>query len=122
MSRNAPLIRLSVTCAALAGFIVAAGVTLAPVPFISTSASAAEGIRVPTDECFWDNFGWDEMQPAEQKAWSALGWTGEMWDSDDETAVPASDSKEWAELNDGERASATDLGIPEDVWDGDIDC
>jgi hypothetical protein len=97
-------------------------VTLASFSFISTPALAAEGIRVPTDECFWSNFGWDELQPAEQAAWSKLGWTGEMWESDNESDVPASDSKDWAELNESERVALADLGVTEEVWDGDADC
>ena len=112
-NKVAKLVRLSATCVALTGFIVAAGATLGP----STSANAVVGIR-HIDVCDWSDIDWEDMETVEQNAWAVLGWTEERWDKGWE---PASDSKDWEDLSAGEQGALTDLGYSEDSWDDD-DC
>ena len=76
------LIRLSVTSAALTGFIVAGGPVFPSTFGLSTPAYAVNGIRAIDDLCVWEGLGWDDLEPSEQKAWTKLGWTGEMWESE----------------------------------------
>jgi hypothetical protein len=111
------LLRVSVTTAVLTGFIVASGSVLTPQFGLLTPAQAAKGIRATTDLCFWEGLGWNEMQPAEQKAWAKLGWTAEMWEDESETVMPASEDKEWGELNQSEQRALMDLGYTADSWE-----
>ena len=107
------LVRLSATCVALTGFIVAAGAILVP----STNANAVVGVR-DIDVCDWSDLDWDDMESVEQNAWAVLGWTEERWDKRWE---PVSDKKDWEDLSAGERGAITDLGYDEEDWDDD-DC
>lgn len=83
------------------------------------TAQAADGIRVPSNSCSWENYSWDELTPAEQRVWARLGWNARLWDSPDDAAVPASADKEWGELSEGERAAAWQLGFTQRSWDAD---
>jgi hypothetical protein len=111
------LIRLSITSAALTGFVVASGPVFPPTFGLSTPAYAVNGIRAIEDLCFWEGLGWDEMQPSEQKAWTKLGWTGEMWESETATAIPPSEYKEWGELDEVEQRALLDLGYTPESWE-----
>jgi hypothetical protein len=44
------------------------------------------------------------------------------WESDDESAIPASAFKEWEELNLGEQAAAWSLGYTPRTWDAEDIC
>ncbi len=83
------------------------------------AAQAAEGIRVPSNTCVWEDYGWQDLTPAEQRVWAKLGWNSKLWDSDDDAAMPASATKDWTELNNAERAAAWQLGFTQWSWDKD---
>ena len=110
-------IRLSVTSAALTGFIVAGGPVFPPTFGLSTPAYAVNGIRAINDLCVWEGLEWDDMEPSEQKAWTKLGWTGEMWESEAETAIPPSEYKDWGELSEVEQRALLDLGYTPETWE-----
>jgi hypothetical protein len=87
-----------------------------PASIMGSAAHAAEGIRVPTDVCAWDDIDWKDMNSAEQQAWSALGWTKKLWDSDSKQP-PSSSDKNWADLDPNQRAAAQSLGYTESSWE-----
>lgn len=74
-------------------------------------------IRVPEGDIeeFWNGFDWADLTPAEQEAWSALGWDEESWD--EETNIPASEEATWDELTEDEQAAAESLGYNQENWD-----
>jgi hypothetical protein len=118
MNRNiSHLIRASVTCAALAGFVGAPFPAISPPLTLIGPAQAANGIRAVDDLCFWENLGWDELQPGEQTAWAKLGWTAEMWESEEESAIPPYEFKDWDELNQVEQHALMDLGYTAETWE-----
>jgi hypothetical protein len=110
-------IRLSVASAALAGFIVASSPLFAPEFAFVTAAEAVSGIRATKDLCFWEQLGWEELQPSEQKAWATLGWTAEMWEDESDAAIPPSEYKDWDELSETEQHALTDLGYTPETWE-----
>ena len=73
----------------------------------------------PTNVCTWSNVDWDEMPPAAQADWEALGWTQEKWDSDARDAKGVAESKAWEELSAAEREAAPQLGFTKASWDSD---
>ncbi len=124
------MVGLSVVNLVVASLFLAGG-PLVPriVPFpVEAAASAAKtptagtGIRIPTSDCFWNEFDWDDLRPSEQNAWAVLGWNRQRWNSANASAAPASDSKNWHELTKGERGALTDLGFTQEAWDVGADC
>jgi hypothetical protein len=101
----------------LTGAATFTGVVLSPTQVL---ASAANGIRVPNNMCFWENIDWDQMHPAEHQAWIELGWNETMWDSDSHQE-PATSTEEWSDLTGGERAAAYSLGYTQSTWN-DLIC
>jgi hypothetical protein len=83
-------------------------------------AEAAPGIRTVVTVCDWENLDWNEMSSAEKRQWATLGWNQTLWESDDDTAYPASAFKDWEELNLNERAAAWTLGYTPRSWDDDV--
>lgn len=79
----------------------------------------AAAIVAPTNVCTWDYVGWEDMSPAEQAAWEALGWSAELWNSDAAGAAPPTDAKEWGALTASERGAAQSLGFNQTNWDSD---
>jgi len=77
-------------------------------------AVAAEHIRVPADICDWDDYDWRELNDAEKAAWSTLGWTAQLWDSEDGEAW--SDGVGWRRLSATEQEAAMSLGYSTDTW------
>lgn len=73
----------------------------------------------PANVCTWANVDWDEMPPAAQADWEALGWTQERWDYDIRDRKETAESKAWAELSGAEREAATQLGFTAATWDSD---
>jgi hypothetical protein len=111
------LARLAIAGTLLGGVFIA-GVPLAPpISKLSTAAHAANGIRSVSNLCFWEDLSWDELRPAEQKAWANLGWTAAMWESEAETAIPPSEFKDWDELNSVEQRALRDLGYTAETWE-----
>lgn len=72
--------------------------------------------------CDWEDVEWSEMTGAEKRQWAALGWNQALWESDDESAYPASAFKDWEELDLGERAAAWALGYTPRSWDAEDIC
>ncbi len=62
--------------------------------------------------------GWDQLTPAQQNAWTVLGWNAESWAHG---PPPASSNKSWQELTDLERSAAKSLGYDEAKWDNETD-
>lgn len=69
------------------------------------------------DTCRWNDVGWSEMTDEERAAWRTLGWTGQMWDSDDPATQAPSSSEEWRSLSERERSAARQLGYGPNAWD-----
>jgi hypothetical protein len=109
--------RPAVVSVLVAAFVVVGSPILPPAPILSTPAFAANGIRSVTNLCFWEDLSWDELRPAEQKAWRKLGWTAEMWESEAENAIPPSEYKDWDELNQVEQRALLDLGYTAKTWE-----
>ena len=100
-----------------------AGVAAVAALFIIGNAAFAatvsgDKIRVLADTCAWENLDWDDMNPAEQKAWAALGWTEHMWDGAG-TAEPASSFLDWDELSYDQAKAAYSLGFNAGEWERD---
>lgn len=76
-----------------------------------------DAVRQPAGDVeeFWDAFDWGDLSAAEQALWGALGWDEARWIGDADE--PASEEKNWEELNDGERAAARQLGYTQEYWD-----
>ena len=78
--------------------------------------SRADGVRIPTNLCFWNVMAWRDFNSAEKAAWSGLGWTKQVWDVSEETAYPASYQKTWSELADKDKKFAAKLGFSSKTW------
>ena len=85
----------------------------------SIEARARQATAARARICRWNNVDWQDMSEEQRKAWQTLGWTQQMWDSDDPAAPPASDSKAWTDLSEDERAAAGLLGYKPNSWDAD---
>jgi len=76
------------------------------------------------DENSWDcwinhflGYRWEDLVQYEiVDSYEALGWTQNMWESYDES--PASSSKAWRVLSDGEKQAAANLCYLPETWDG----
>jgi hypothetical protein len=80
------------------------------------SVSSALDTR-KVDRCT-DQWGdWAQLTSADQKSWSALGWTPARWASG---KSPTSESKRWEELSRMEKSAASRLGFNAKNWD--VDC
>ena len=115
------IIRLGYSLVIAAG-LLASGPVLAPRPAASLLgvAQAAEDIRTSDDPCFWTQMPWPDMSPAEQKLWSALGWTQDLWEGDP-ADYPASETADWSALTSAQKAAATKLGFNEQSWNDRLD-
>jgi hypothetical protein len=78
------------------------------------AASAAAGVRAPSNICFWDTLGWNDLKPAERRAWASLGWNAALWDKG---ANPALANRAWDELSKGQRSILSSLGYNRAKWD-----
>ncbi|HLO48376.1 MAG TPA: hypothetical protein VK211_08155 [Kamptonema sp.] len=63
----------------------------------------------------WDELSWTDMNSAEQKRWTVLGWDEDSWE--EETDPPASNDQYWEELSDSEKNAALQLGYTQELWD-----
>jgi hypothetical protein len=104
---------------ALGALMVPGGHTLSWTSVFSIDAHASQTIRGRADVCRWNNISWQEMSEDQRKAWQVLGWTDQMWESDQPAQQPPSSSKEWVELSDNERAAAQFLGYRRGSWDNE---
>jgi hypothetical protein len=124
------MVGLSVVNLVVAGLFLAGGPLIPRIASFSVEAAAAAaktqkagtGVRVPTGDCFWSEFDWDDLRPSEQNAWAVLGWNRQRWNSVSISSAPASESKDWDELTRGERGALTDLGFTQETWDVGADC
>jgi hypothetical protein len=87
-----------------------------------TPAYAAQDIRAVVSVCDWEDLEWGEMTGAERRQWAVLGWTQMLWESDDDSAYPASAFKDWEDLNVNEQAAAWSLGYTPRSWDSEDIC
>jgi hypothetical protein len=110
------LVDFTIVIALAAGVLFVAGPVLLPTTNLSASAFAANGIRSVSNLCFWEDLSWDELQPAEQKAWRKLGWTAKMWETEADNAFPPSENKDWDELSPVEQRALIDLGYTAKTW------
>ena len=83
---------------------------------MSGQSRADDGVRIPTNLCFWNVMAWRDFNSEEKAAWSGLGWTKQVWDSSEETAYPASYQKTWSELADKDKKFAEKLGYSNKTW------
>lgn len=83
---------------------------------MSGQSRADDGVRIPTNLCFWNVMAWRDFNSAEKAAWSGLGWTKQVWDVSEETAYPASYQKTWSDLADKDKKFATKLGFSSKTW------
>jgi hypothetical protein len=81
---------------------------------VTTLAPQPGGIRSVAHVCAWDALDWDELYDPEKKAFEALGWSRDNWNSDNGAA---SSSKDWSELTRNERNAAQALGYNETNWE-----
>ena len=68
---------------------------------------------------YYDDDDWDELPDTAKKAAEVLGYTKEVWDTDDTvpTTWHATCEKEWNELSLEEQVAATTLGYNQQIWD-----
>ncbi len=78
---------------------------------------AAPSFAQATDVCSYMDLAWSDMSADEHALWERLGWTGEMWDSSDENAVPDTEYQSFDELTADQQDAATQLGYTPDSWD-----
>lgn len=81
---------------------------------------AAElGFYSHTWDCFMNHYEayyWSSFHNDLQVAIETLGWTEEMWTSDDSDVGPESESRYWVDLTPEEKAAATRLCYFEETW------
>ncbi len=83
---------------------------------MSGQSQAADGVRIPTNLCFWNVMAWRDFNSAEKAAWSGLGWSKQLWDGSDTTGYPDSYQKSWSDLVGKEKKSAAKLGFSSKTW------
>ncbi len=110
--------RKLVDAAAMSALLLGAGAAGTAV----TASAAVQGIRVVATVCAWEDLEWKEMTDVERRQWATLGWTEMRWESDDDSAYPASAFKDWEDLNINERAAAWSLGYTPNSWDSEDLC
>jgi hypothetical protein len=98
----------------LSGLLLVGGALLVPIDGATSAAYAADSIRIPSNVCAWYDMDWAELNSAEQQAWSVLGWTKALWDSQNGQAP--SEDKDWTDLNPGEQAAAQSVGFTSATW------
>jgi len=86
------------------------------------SAIIQLGFTEDTWDC-WVNHYWGESWEGltargKVAAYEALGWTADMWTSDDPFAVPESEFLQWYELSETQRLAAEDLCYTQELWQG----
>lgn len=84
----------------------------------ASAATAGDKIRVLSNVCAWEDLDWEDMNPAEQRAWAALGWNQQMWDGEG-SKEPGSSFKDWDELSYDEAKAAYALGFNYGEWERD---
>ena len=62
---------------------------------------------------FYD-YDWDDLPEHVQHSAAILGYTREIWQSDDETSIT---EKSWGELTLEQKGAAAELGYTQDTWD-----
>jgi hypothetical protein len=78
------------------------------------AAQAAAGVRAPSNVCFWEGLSWNDLSPAERRAWGSLGWNAALWDKG---ADPVIANREWDELSTGQQSVLSSLGYSRAKWD-----
>jgi hypothetical protein len=76
-----------------------------------TLAQKEAAISLGYDEASWDDT-WRHLPDKDQKAWTVLGWTQEMWDAGETEPEPL----DWDELSDAQKEAAISLGYNEETW------
>lgn len=64
---------------------------------------------------FWNGISYEDVTPAERKAWAALGWNAYNWDGTAD--IPASEYTIWHDLRPEQRDAALSLGYDQQSWD-----
>ena len=64
----------------------------------SSSARTSEAIVSQADTCRWNDAGWYDMTEEEERLGGTLGWTSQMWESEDPATHAPSSSQEWKSL------------------------
>jgi len=98
--------RLTIVLGLIAGLI--------PLGIGDHRAQAGAGVRSPSNVCFWYNLSWNELRPAEQRAWASLGWNARLWERG---VDPAVGKRAWNELSGGQRSVLASLGYSQAKWD-----
>jgi hypothetical protein len=98
------------TTRALAASLVVAALAIPLIPF----GLAEAGVRSPSNVCFWEALGWNDLSAAERRAWGSLGWNAAMWDKG---ASPGIANREWEELSRGQQSVLASLGYTQAKWD-----
>lgn len=68
------------------------------------------------DPSIWETLGWADLSSQEKEMWTALGWSQQVWDTQEN--VPATAAMEWKNLNDSQQSAAEALGFTKELWDG----
>ena len=83
---------------------------------MSGQSRADDGVRIPSNLCFWNVMAWRDFNSAEKAAWSGLGWSQKLWDGSDTSGYPASFSKSWKDLSGKQKKIAARLGFSTKTW------
>lgn len=83
---------------------------------MSGQSRADDGVRIPSNLCFWNVMAWRDFNSAEKAAWSGMGWSKQLWDGSDTTGYPASYQKSWSDLVGKEKKFAAMLGFSSKTW------
>lgn len=65
---------------------------------------------------YWQSVAWEQVAEDDIPHWYTLGWNENNWDGSQPAAIPASESRTWAELNTFEQEAATAVGYDENTW------
>jgi len=101
------------------GLLLAERNTFLNLPGEQREGAAELGFYSHTWDCFMNHYEayyWSSFHNDLQVAIETLGWTEEMWTSDDSDVGPESESRFWVDLTPEEKAAATRLCYFEETW------